>query len=43
VEIPNGKKNVKAVLLTPLAVDAKNLDSTIIADQVQKKEDVYGK
>ncbi len=41
VEIPNGEKSVKAVLLAPVAVDAKNLDSTIIADQVQKKEDVY--
>jgi D-xylose transport system substrate-binding protein len=43
VDVPNGGKTVKAVLLTPIAVDAKNLDSTIIADQVQKKEDVYGK
>ncbi len=43
VEVPNGQKAVKAVLLTPVAVDAKNLDTTIIADQVQKKEDVYGK
>lgn len=43
VEVPNGEKAVKAVLLTPVAVDAKNLDSTIIADQVRKKEDVYAK
>ncbi|HEY5038547.1 MAG TPA: substrate-binding domain-containing protein [bacterium] len=43
VEVDNGSKKVQAVLLTPLAVDAKNLDSTVIKDKVQKKEDVYEK
>ncbi len=43
VELPNGQQTVKAVLLTPAAVDAKNLDSTIIHDGVLKREDVYGK
>jgi D-xylose transport system substrate-binding protein len=43
VEVDNGQKEVKAVLLTPVAVDAKNIDSTVIKDKVQKKEDVYGK
>jgi D-xylose transport system substrate-binding protein len=43
VEVESGRQKVKAVLLTPLAVDAKNLDSTVIKDGVQKKEEVYGK
>ncbi len=43
VEVESGRQKVKAVLLTPLAVDAKNLDSTIIKDGVQKKEEVYEK
>jgi D-xylose transport system substrate-binding protein len=43
VEVDNGPAKVRAVILTPMAVDAKNLDSTVINDQVQKKEDVYGK
>jgi D-xylose transport system substrate-binding protein len=40
---PAGSQPVQAVLLTPLAVDAKNLDSTIIKDGIQTKEAVYGK
>jgi len=43
VEIPNGHRLVHAVLLTPMVVNSGNLDSTIIQDKVQKKEDVYGK
>ncbi len=43
VEVDNGEKKVRAVLLTPVGVDAKNLDATVIEDKVQKKEDVYGK
>ena len=42
-DLPNGTSPVKAVLLTPVAVDAKNLDSTILRDGIWKKEDVYGK
>lgn len=41
-DVDNGGGTTKAVLLTPVVVDAKNLDSTIIADGVQKKEEVYG-
>jgi D-xylose transport system substrate-binding protein len=43
VDVDNGQKKVRAVLLTPVAVDAKNLDSTLIKDQVQTREAVYGK
>jgi D-xylose transport system substrate-binding protein len=43
VEVDNGTAKVRAVLLTPIAVDAKNLDSTIISDGVQKREKVYEK
>jgi len=43
VEVANGHRLVHAVLLTPVVADAGNLDSTIINDQVQKKEDVYVK
>ncbi|HTA76019.1 MAG TPA: substrate-binding domain-containing protein [bacterium] len=43
VEVDNGSQKVKAVLLTPLAVDAGNLKSTVIDDQVQKEEDVFKK
>lgn len=42
-EMDNRGSKTLAVLLTPKAVDAKNLDSTIIKDGVQKKEEVYGK
>lgn len=42
-EMDNDGSKTLAVLLTPLAVDAKNLDSTIIKDGVQKKDEVYGK
>jgi len=43
VEMDNGLQKVKAVLLTPLAVDARNLKSIVIDDQVQKEEDVFKK
>lgn len=42
-DVDNGGVTTKAVLLTPMVVDAKNLDSTIISDGVQKREEVYGK
>ncbi|HUO56622.1 MAG TPA: substrate-binding domain-containing protein [bacterium] len=41
VETKDGK--TLAVYLSPKVVDGKNLESTIIKDGVQKKEDVYGK
>jgi D-xylose transport system substrate-binding protein len=37
----NGKRDVPSILLEPVAVDKANLDSTVIADGFQKKEDVY--
>ena len=43
VEVDNGPSKVHAVLLTPMAVDAKNLDSTVINDGVEKRDEVYGK
>jgi D-xylose transport system substrate-binding protein len=39
--IDNGKKQVPAMLLDPIAVDRGNLDYTVIADGFQKREDVY--
>ena len=41
--INNGKKDVTSILLTPIEVDKSNLDSTVIADGYQKKEEVYKK
>ena len=43
VEVDNGPRKVPAVLVSPLSVDAGNLDSTIVNDGVQTKESVYGK
>jgi D-xylose transport system substrate-binding protein len=39
--VNNGKKDVPSILLDTIQVDKSNLDSTIIADGFQKKEDVY--
>jgi D-xylose transport system substrate-binding protein len=41
--VNNGKKDVPSILLEPIEVDKNNLDSTVIADGYQKKEDVYKK
>jgi D-xylose transport system substrate-binding protein len=41
--VNNGKKDVPSVLLPAVEVDKDNLDTTIIADGFQKKEDVYKK
>lgn len=41
--INNGKVEVPAVLLPPLAVDETNIDDIVIADGFHSKEDVYGK
>jgi D-xylose transport system substrate-binding protein len=41
--VNNGKKDVPSILLEPIEVDKDNLDSTVIADGYQKKEDVYKK
>ena len=40
--INNGKKDVPAILLEPIAVDKSNLDATIIKDGYHKREDIYG-
>jgi D-xylose transport system substrate-binding protein len=41
VPINNGKKEVPSILLEPIEVDKSNLDSTVIADGYQKKDEVY--
>ncbi|TBL81116.1 D-xylose ABC transporter substrate-binding protein [Paenibacillus thalictri] len=40
-KINNKKKDVPSILLEPIAVTKDNIDSTVIADGFQKKEDVY--
>jgi D-xylose transport system substrate-binding protein len=39
--VNNGKIDVPSVLLTPISVDASNIDDTIIADGFHSREDVY--
>lgn len=39
--INNGKKDVPAILLEPIAVDKNNMVETVIKDNYQKLEDVY--
>lgn len=39
--VNNGKIDVPSVLLTPIAVDAANIDETIIADGFHSREEVY--
>ncbi len=41
--VNNGKKDVPSILIPPVQVDKANLDSTVIADGYQKKEEVYKK
>jgi D-xylose transport system substrate-binding protein len=41
--VNNGKADVKSILLEPVEMDKDNIDSTVIADGFQKKEDVYKK
>ena len=36
----NGKKEVPSYLLTPISVDKKNIESTVIADGFHKKADL---
>jgi D-xylose transport system substrate-binding protein len=40
-KLNNGKIEVPSVLLAPVSVDKDNLDATVIADNYQKREDVY--
>ncbi len=42
-KLNNGKIDVPSILLPTVQVDKANLDSTVIADGFQKKEDVYKK
>lgn len=42
-KINNGKKDVPAILLQPIAVDKSNVDQTIIKDGYQTHADIYGK
>ncbi len=39
--VNNGSKEVPSILLTPIAVDAKNMADTVIKDGYNKLEDVY--
>jgi D-xylose transport system substrate-binding protein len=39
--VNNGKKDVPAMLLEPIAVDKGNIDFTVISDGYQKREEVY--
>ena len=41
-KINNGKKDVPAILLAPIAVDKSNIDATVIKDGYHTHEDVYG-
>ncbi len=41
--LDNGKKEVSAILLDPIAVTKDNIDETVIADGFYTKEQVYGK
>ncbi|QFT87931.1 D-xylose-binding periplasmic protein precursor [Bacillus sp. THAF10] len=40
-KLNNGKMEVPSILLSPIAVDRTNLDSTVILDGFHAKEDVY--
>jgi D-xylose transport system substrate-binding protein len=41
--VPNGKKDVPSILLESVVVDKSNIDSTVIADGYQKREEIYKK
>lgn len=43
VPVNNGFKDVPSILIPPVQVDKSNLDSTVIADGYQKKDEVYKK
>lgn len=40
-KLNNGKIDVPSILMQPISVDKDNLDSTVIADGFQKREEVY--
>jgi len=41
-KINNGKKDVPAILLEPIAVDKSNIDQTVIKDDYHSHKDIYG-
>ncbi len=41
--VNNGKTDVPSILLEPIVVDKSNIDSTVIADGYQKREEIYKK
>lgn len=41
-KINNGKIDVPSILLTPIVVDSKNVDATVIQDGYHKREEIYG-
>ncbi|HEV2722844.1 MAG TPA: substrate-binding domain-containing protein [Thermoanaerobaculia bacterium] len=41
-KINNGKKDVPAILLTPIVVDKSNVDATVIKDGYHARADIYG-
>jgi D-xylose transport system substrate-binding protein len=41
-KINNGKKDVPAILLEPIAVDKSNVDATIIKDGYHTRQEIYG-
>jgi D-xylose transport system substrate-binding protein len=40
-KVPNGKIDVKAILLSPIAVDKTNMRQTIVKDGFHKESDIY--
>jgi D-xylose transport system substrate-binding protein len=41
-QVFNGRRNVPAILLSPTAVDKSNIESTVIADGIFSKDELYG-
>lgn len=41
-QVPNGKAQIPAILLEPLAVDRSNMNATVIKDGYHKLNEVYG-
>ncbi len=42
-KINNGKKDVPAILITPIVVDKSNVDATVIKDGYHAREEIYGR
>jgi len=41
--VNNGKIEVPSILLDPIIVDKENLETTVISDGYQKREDIFRK